>query len=155
MNKQTETLALEDDREDADSDQKSKLNRYSIVAAFLGLLGALNLFLISFYVLAVYLLLSRIDPMGQLFFQVYLSTALAISSAVALIYGSIIILKSRMRKGGLINLLSGTLVPVPTYFYFGVISEPRLLGWLGIQGYFLLIPAIMSGAISILLARYK
>jgi len=120
-----------------------------IISAFLGLLGAVNLLLIAFYILTIYLSVSAIPPMEQLVFQVYFVTILTAVSAIMLIYGSYLIWKTNRRKGGMINLSAATVIPIPTYLYFAFLSQPTLLNWLSPFGCFLLVPAIVSGAISI------
>lgn len=135
--------------------QPVKWKRYEMVSAFLGWLGAVDLLLMAFYLLTIFLAVSAIPPIERLLFPVYFATILTVTSAIILIYGSYLIWKSKIRKGGIINLLVGTLVPIPTYIYFTFLSQPSLLGWLFPIGCFLLAPAIISGAISILLSKFN
>jgi len=125
----------------------------NIISAFLGWLGAVNLLLMAFYIFGIYLLVSAVSPVEQLFPQVCLATILTTASAIMLIYGSYLIWKNNRWSGGLINLFAGTFAPIPTYLYFTFFSQPVLLEWLGPIGCFLLAPAIISGAISILLSK--
>lgn len=131
------------------------MRRYELLGAFLGWLGAVNQILIASYLLAVYQALSPVSPMEKLGFEVYLGAALLILSASALALGSLLLWKREWRVGGVINLGSGTLMPVPIYIYFALFSEPAFLGWLGLLGVFLLAPAIFSGTIGILLSRLQ
>lgn len=135
--------------------------KYSdMINAVLGWLGAVNLLLLAFYILGVYLSVSAIDATvkERLLFHVYLVTILTAASATVLVYGSYLIWKTRRLKGGIVNLLAGTIVPIPTYLYFSFLSQPPLLfwlfDWLGLVGCFLLIPAITSGIASIYLSKF-
>jgi len=76
------------------------------------------------------------------------ATAITLS-AIVLIYGSLLIWKNNFMKGGLINLVAGTLLPIPTYIYFAFFSKPTLLGWFSPLGLILFIPAMISGIIGI------
>ena len=136
----------------------SRRTFYELISAFLGWLGAMDLLFIVFYMLSLYLHpISTIDPMPRLAFQVYFASILTVGSAVALVFGSYLVVGKRGRRGGTINLLAGTLVPVPTYIYFTFLSQPSLLGWIeigGVQiGWALLAPAIISGTVAILASK--
>jgi len=92
--------------------------------------------------------------MKRLLIPVYSAAILMIASAIVLIYGSYLIWRTNKLKGGIINLLAGTLVPVPTYVYFSFFSQPALLSWLGTVGWFILTPAIISGALSVFSSKF-
>jgi hypothetical protein len=130
--------------------------RYGVIDAFLGWLGATDLLLLIFYVFATYSAISSydLDVMNQLLLPVYSAAILMTASAIALIYGSYLIWRNNKLKGGIINVLAGTLVPVPTYVYFTFFSQPTLLSWLSPVGWFTLAPAIISGAISIFSSKF-
>jgi len=129
----------------------AKRNYYDIVNAFMGWLGATVLLIMGLYIFTIYFAISAYDPaaMERLLFPVYFATVLIISSTISLIYGSYLIWRTSRRKGGIINLFAATVIPVPTYIYFAFLSQPTLLGWLNHVGWFLLAPAIISGAMSI------
>lgn len=133
--------------------QRIKWQRYKMLSAFLGLLGAANLLLMAFYILGIYSSASAIRPIGQMILPTFLASAFTITSATILIYGSCLIWKTRSLRGGIINVLAGTLAPIPTYVYFTFLSEPSILGWLSPTGFFLLVPGILSGVIGISLAK--
>ena len=88
-------------------------------------------------------------PVEQLLFEACLGMGLMIASAVTITYGSYIILKKETKKGGIINLLAGTLIPIPVCTYFALFSQ-RTLSWIGAMSVLLLTPAVLSGTISIL-----
>jgi hypothetical protein len=92
--------------------------------------------------------------MEQLLLEAYLAAGLMTISAITIICGSYLIFKKDTLKGGTINLLAGTLIPVPVCTYFAVFSQ-RTLSWLGSLGIFLLAPAVISGTISILIHKKK
>lgn len=137
----------------------SKRTFYELISAFLGWLGAIDLLFIVFYMLSLYLhpLILTTPPTSRLAFQVYFASILTVGSAAALVIGSYLVVGNRGRRGGTINLLAGTLVPVPTYIYFTFLSQPSLLGWIeigGVQiGWALLAPAIISGTVAILASK--
>lgn len=126
-----------------------KVDHINLISAFLGWLGAADLLFIGLYILTVYNTFSSIPHMERLTLQVYAATFFMSASIIALAYGSYLVWKSNRLKGGVINLLAGTLAPIPTYVNFTFLSEPSLLGWLGPLGGFLLVPAVISGTISI------
>lgn len=136
--------------------QKKKLN--TLLGAFLGCLGTLNLLLIAIYLFIVYF-----SPLIQnltvgLALPIYVAGTLLIASSIALVYGSILIWKDSVFKGGLINLVAGTLVPIPTYVYFAFFSHPTI-HWLWLYpldlGFLPLVPAIISGITGMYLSRFS
>jgi len=135
--------------------QKKRLHAHRVAIlsmAILGWLGALNLFLIAAYMLNLYLTLS--EMLGQLRLSVFTGGAMIIMSAIALIYGSVLVWRTSALKGGLLNLLAGTLAPIPTYIYFAFFSHPAI-HWLWFEplGSLPLVPAIVSGLTSIYISR--
>lgn len=139
--------------------QPAKWRYYDVINALLGLLGATVLILMASYILNTYSNIVTMDPgLERLHFQVYFTTILTFASAIILVYGSYLIWKSNRLKGGIINLLAGTLVPIPTYVYFTFLSQPSFLFWLvswfGPVACFPLAPAIISGTVSILLSNF-
>jgi hypothetical protein len=87
--------------------------------------------------------------MNELAPSIYLGTTIIVGSAMLLVYGGILMWTNNTLKGGIVNLLAGALVPVPTYVYFTFFSQLDLLSWLGPSGFLLLAPAILSGVISV------
>ena len=129
-----------------------RLKYYRMISAILGWIGAVGLLFLAFYIFLVYQTFSTVPPMGELTIQVYSLSTLTIGSAVMLIYGSFAITKLKSWKGGIINLLAGTVVPIPTYVYFTFYSQPKLLvSWLIPVGFCVLIPSLVSAAICVLL----
>ena len=126
---------------------------YNVISASLGWLGALNSFIIGLYILTTCLALSTFPETNHLVSQAWIAFALTTTSALILIYGGYLLWKSHRRKGGMINILTGTLTLTPIYTYFTFLSQPPLLDWLGLTGCFLLAPAIISGGMGILTAK--
>jgi hypothetical protein len=87
--------------------------------------------------------------MNKLTLPIYLGATIIIASAILLVYGGILMWTNNTLKGGIVNLLAGTLAPIPTYVYFAFFSQLDLLGWLGPSGFLLLAPAMISGIMSI------
>lgn len=123
----------------------SEQKRYSLICALLGWLGAINCLIIGFYILTS----STFLPTEQSLLEGYLATGLTTTSAIILTYGSYLMSKRKTRKGGIINLLAGTLIPVPVIAYFALYSQ-RILSWLGPLSIPLLAPPIISGTIAVL-----
>lgn len=129
------------------------LNKISV---FLGLLGAVDLLFLAVYIFTVYYALSSIPPMPELSLQIYSAAIFTAVSAIALVYGSLLIWQGESFKGAKINLIAGILVPVPMYIYFTYFTETlheiNLLSWLSVGsipiGFTLLMPAIASGIIA-------
>jgi len=59
---------------------------------------------------------AAIPTMGESAIQMYSLSALTSGSAVVSIYGSYAISKEKSWKGGILNILAGTVVPIPTTF---------------------------------------
>lgn len=139
---------------------KENLNKISV---FLGLLGAVDLLFLAVYIFTVYYALSSIPPMPELSLQIYSASILTAVSAIALVYGSLLIWQGKGSKGAKINLVAGTLVPVPMYIYFTYFTETlhriNLLSWLSIGnipfGFILLAPAIASGIITLASPKFN
>jgi len=119
------------------------------INAFLGWLGAENSFIIGLYLVTTCSALLPYPKTEHLLFHIYTVSILTITTVILLSYGSYLIWKGYARKGGITNLIAGIILSL-TYTYYAILSQPPLLSWLGPTGFFLLIPAIMSGAISIL-----
>jgi len=126
-----------------------------MISAILRWSGVVRLLFLAFYIFLAYQTFSAIPPMGELAVQVYSLSALTSGSTVVLIYGSYAILKEKNWKGGILNILAGTVVPIPTYLYFAFFSQPKLLSWLIPVGFSILVPPLLSGVLSVLLPRIK
>lgn len=139
---------------DSSFNQRSKWVDRAV--ALYGVLGATTILLMASYIFTTYLESVTFDPsLERLHFQVFFATILTIASSTALVYGSSLIWKGNSLKGGIINLFAGTLVPLPTYVYFTFFCEPSFLLWLGPLGWFLFVPAIISGATGIIKAKFS
>ena len=133
--------------------QQRNLRFMKPVSAFLGWLGAVNMLLLASYILSTYASLSMIPPVTELRLPVQLGVTIFAASAVMLTYGSTLIWKGDNLKGGLVNLMAGSLGPIPTYMYFAFFSQPALLRWAGPFGLTLLAPAMLSGIAGIYAKR--
>jgi hypothetical protein len=133
--------------------QPTKRKNSVLVSAVLGWLGSLNHLLLASYLLSTYESLSTIPPIDKLALPVHFGATVMIASAIVLVYGSALMLTKSSSSGGMLNLSAVVLVSVPAYVYFAFFSEPALLGWLGISGFLLLTPALVSGVAGIYEAR--
>ena len=122
-----------------------------MLAVFLGWLGVADFILLEFWLVLSHVSLIRL-PAEQLILQIYVVGAITAISAVMLIFGSYLMMKNRPKMGGIINLIT-VIVMALTYTYFAFLSEPQLLNWLGITGYFLISPALVSGVTVIVLEK--
>jgi uncharacterized membrane protein len=123
----------------------------NLLFLILGWVGAANLLLLSFYLFTTIEALSRFPNMEQLVLQGYAGAGLLVVAAMAAIIGSSLLQKGRRRTGGIVNLLAGSLVPIPVCYFFSFVSEPTLLEWLGPLAWILQAPTIMSGVAGVLL----
>jgi hypothetical protein len=139
--------------QESSQSESSKRKHYAPLAAVLGWLGALNLFLLALYLLSTYQPLSTVPPMNKLALSIHLGATIITASAILLVYGGILMWTNNILKGGIVNLLAGALAPIPTYVYFAFFSQLDLLSWLGPSGFLLLAPATISGIIGIYAAR--
>ena len=128
---------------------------YNLISAFLGWLGALNSFIMGLYILTTALALSPFPGTNYLVFQAWIASTLTTISALILIYGSYLLWRGHKHKGGVVNILTGTLALTPVYTYFTLFSQPPLLDWLGLVGIFLLAPPIIGGGIGILMSKQE
>jgi hypothetical protein len=118
----------------------------SMTCATLGLLGAAVSLVVGLYLISTMLNLSSIQDETSQIWLAGLATAIA---ATATTYGSYKIFAHSMRKGGIINIAGGAVL-VATYAYFSGLSQPKLLEWINPLGIALVIPPILSGAISLI-----
>jgi hypothetical protein len=125
----------------------------TLMFTILGWLGSANLLLLSFYLLATTLALSRFPSMEQLILQGYTGAGSLAVAALAAAIGSYLMYTEKRRKGGITNLLAGSLVPIPVCYFFSFVSKPTLLEWLGPLAWILLAPTVMSGAFGILVSN--
>ena len=123
----------------------------SLPFTLLGWLGSVNLYLLSSYLFTTTVALSRFPSMERLVLQGYTGAGSLAVAAIAATIGSFLMYRKKRRKGGIANLLAGTLVPIPVCYFFSFISKPALLQWLGPLAWILLAPTIMSGAAGVLL----
>ena len=126
---------------------------YALFGVIFGCLGALDQVLLALYLWSTYQPLSVIPLMSEMALPVHLGTIALFASALLLVYGSLLMQRRSTMKGGWVNLLAGTLVPIPTYVYFAFFSQLTLLNWLGPSGFLLLVPAVMSGVVGIFAAQ--
>lgn len=132
------------------------MSLYNLIGVLSGCLGAINSFITGFYIITTYFeiaLYSR-KSAENLLYPAYTAVILTTALALILVYGSFLIWRGNTRKGGIINLLVGTILSL-IYTYYTIFSQPPLLSWLGPIGFLLLIPAIMSGAVGIIIETPK
>lgn len=127
---------------------KSRAHAYALIGASTGLIGSANAVLLGIYII-IYCL--RLTPWSASFLTwTYIVSIAATASAFILICGGYLMWKDRPRLGGILNFIAGSITTI-LYLYF-TWAFP-LLGQLGPTGYFLLIPALISGLIGILIPK--
>lgn len=129
----------------------SKQKPLILISTFLGLLGAANSLTIGFYVTSIYF-----SPLfsTNLLLQGYIAAVITMSCAALFVYGSHLIWKGAPHTGGKINLLAAATL-TSLYVYFASLAKPQILGWLGVTGYLLLLPPILSGIITNLTIMFQ
>ena len=138
--------------------KKTKIKRLKIFKttfALLGISGAIGLFFLAFYIVLVYQTFSEFTSIAELTATIFVLSSLTIISALVIIFGSLTIIKGGW-KGGVINILVGTIIPIPTYIYFAFFSQLKLYtDWLVPVGPFILILPIISGGMSLILLKFE
>lgn len=122
----------------------SRPKPYALIGAFLGVLGAFNSLILGFYLVSTGLspiLIADFLPAS------YIAGALTLLCSVMLVYGSYSMWKGQALNGGRINLIAGVTLTL-IYAYFAFLSRPQILSWLGLAGYLLLVPPILSSIIA-------
>ena len=128
---------------------KIKADKSKMVASILGLLGATIPLVIGFYLVSTMAnLASYQDETSQIWSTLFV-TAIA---SIATLFGSYLILNSKPRKGGGINIAGGVIL-LATYSYFSEFTEPKLLEWLNPLGLVLVMPSFLSGVISLMSSK--
>lgn len=134
-----------------ESTSPSRHKPYILVSIFLGLLGAVNSLAIGFYVTSTYfspLFSADLLPNG------YIAMVVTTLCAALLVYGSHLMWKGNPRTGGAINLLAAATLTL-LYIYFALLTRPQILAWLGLTGYLLLLPPILSAITANLIKAFK
>lgn len=119
---------------------KSRAHAYALIGAATGLIASANAILLAIYII-IYCL--RLTSWSASFLTwAYIVGIAAAASAFILICGGYLMWKGRPRLGGILNFLAGS-ITTALYLYFT--RAFPLLGQLGPMGYFLLVPALMTG----------
>ncbi len=140
-------LICRDCSEVSEARTPTTLKAYNLMGAITGLLGAVNTILIGSYLITLFLYLA---PLGIAFppAQTYIvGITASVVASFLLLCGSYLIWKGRARRGGMLNFVAGA-ITIILYLYFTLVFP--LLYQLGITGYFLPAPALISGVIGIL-----
>ena len=129
---------------------ETKLKTLKLVSILLGVLSAVNMVLLGIYIinycLTLAVLLSRF-----LIEATYVGFATAISVAL-IIFGCYSIYKDHDLRGGLCNVIAG-IITVGLYLYYTL--DLSILQQFGLLGYFLLLPAPISGITGIIISKEK
>ncbi len=127
---------------------KSRADAYALIGTATSWIGSANAVLLGIYII-IYCL--RLTPWSASFLTwAYIVAIASASSAFILICGGYLMWKGWPRPGGILNLIAGSITTI-LYLYF--IWAFPLLDQLGPMGYFLLIPALISGLIGILIPK--
>jgi hypothetical protein len=126
---------------------KTGIDKPNIISALLGFLGVAVSLVIGFYSLSTMINLTNIQDETS---QIWIAGVAITITAMATAYGSCLIMRGNIQKGGKINIAGGSVLIV-TYFYFSEASQPKLLEWLNPLGITLVIPPILSGVISLMI----
>lgn len=131
---------------------KSNKHLYRMISTFLGFLGALNSVILGFYLISKNLALSSLLR-ADFQFKAYLGSSFAIFCTFLLTFGTYLLWKGRIYRGGVINLGAGIIL-YSIYIYFAFLIRPQILSWLGYAGLFLFIPPVLSGLIGIIYSQF-
>jgi hypothetical protein len=125
---------------------KLKTDKTSMICALLGFLGTAVSLVTGFYLISTMMNLASIQDETS---QIWIAGSATAVTVITMFYGSCTILRSNTQKGGKINIVGGAVL-IATYAYFSWFSQTRLLEWLNPIGIAILIPPILSGAISLI-----
>jgi hypothetical protein len=130
------------------SEAKSKT--LELISILLGFVSIVNMVLLGIYIVRYCLALAFL---GEKFLMEANMVGFATAISVALIlYGCYLVYKSHFLRGGICNLIAG-IITVGMYLYYTL--RFHLLQQLGLLGYFLLLPAPISGIIGIIISKEK
>lgn len=118
-----------------------------LIGILLGCIGAANAVLLGIYITSLCMALASISMFWAAAIVV---TAVTITSTALIFIGCILINRNRFVPGGVCNIIAGT-ITAGTYLYY-TIGFP-ILQRFGLVGYFLLLPAPISGLIVIIALR--
>jgi len=125
---------------------KIKADKSRMVAAILGLLGATIPLVIGFYLVST---MENLASYQNETSQIWITVSTTAIASIATFFGSYLILNSKPRKGGALNIAGGVIL-LATYSYFSEFSKPNLLEWLNPLGLVLVIPPFFSGVTSLI-----
>lgn len=129
---------------------ETKIKTLKMVSIFLGFLSIVNMVLLAIHVinycLALTFLLSRFLIEANI---VGFTTAISVA---LLLFGSYSIYKDHPLRGGLSNIIAG-IITIGIYLYY-TLSIP-ILQQFGLLGYFLLLPAPISGIVGVIISKIK
>jgi len=126
-----------------------ELKTLQLVTIGLGLISIVNMIVLGAYIVSYCLALAFLGRFQMEANVVGLITALSVS---LVLYGCYSVYGAHFFRGGICNLVAGT-ITIGIYLYY-TLNLP-LLQRLGPLGYFLLIPALMSGVIGIVISKQQ
>jgi len=128
---------------------KPELKTLKNISILLGFVSVVNVVLLGIYIIRfclVFAFLSRFQIAANI---VGFTTAFSVS---LISYGCYSVYKNHFLRGGVCNLIAG-IITIGIYLYYTL--GFHLLQQLGLLGYFLLLPAPISGIIGIIMSKEK
>lgn len=109
----------------------------------------MNMILIGIYIIDYCLHFASIS---RFLMEAYIVGFATTISLALTIFGSYSIYKNHSLRGGITNLIAGT-ITIVIYLYYTI--NIQILQQFGILGYFLLLPALISGIVGIINSKVK
>jgi hypothetical protein len=121
-----------------------------LVSILLGIISSINIILLGIYVINYCLTLAFL--LGTFLIEANIVGFTTAISVALIFFGSYSIYKDHPLRGGICNIIAGA-VTIGIYLYY-TISIP-ILQRFGLLGYFLLLPAPISGIVGIIISKVK
>lgn len=129
---------------------ETKMKTLKLVSILLGIISSINIILLGIYVINHCLALAFLP--GTFLIEANIVGFTTATSVALLLFGSYSIYKDHPLRGGLSNIIAG-IITVGIYLYY-TLSVP-IFQQFGLLGYFLLLPAPISGIVGVIISKIK
>jgi len=129
---------------------ETKMKNLKLISILLGLIGIANMILLGIYVVNYCLLLATL--LSKFLLEANIIEFATTISIALILFGSYSIYKNHPLRGGICNLIAGT-ITIAIYLHYAL--NVPILQQFGLLGYFLLLPAPISGIIGVIISKMK
>ena len=128
---------------------EAELKTLKTISILLGFISVINMVLLGIYIVRCCLALAFLSGFQM---EANIGGFVTAISVALMIYGCYSVYKSHFLRGGVCNLIAG-IITIGIYLYYTL--RFQFLQQLGLLGYFLLLPAPISGIIGIIISKEK